>query len=70
MKKYIILTTEGHCESPEGEMVDNCQVLGRASGETEYQAVETFLKQNPWVISMDYKPENFIIARLHDTEWV
>lgn len=70
MKKYIILTTEGYCESPEGEVVENCQFLGRASGETEYQAVESFLKQNDWVISMGYKPENFIIIRIHDSESV
>lgn len=70
MKKYIILTSDGQCESPEYDEVENLQVLGRTSGATEYEAVETFLKQNDWVISMGYKPENFIIARLHDSESV
>lgn len=70
MKKYIICTEQGYCESPEGDIVENCQVLGRTSGATEYEAVETFLKQNDWVISMGYKPEDFIIIRLHDSESV
>ncbi len=48
MNKYLIYTGQGWTEDPNGERVENCQILGRAEGENEDDALDSFLKNNPW----------------------
>lgn len=50
MNEYIFYTTEGTTYPPiEGKEVDNCQLLGRASGNTLEEAKSNLLKENPWI---------------------
>ena len=40
MNEYIFYTCEGYTEPPaEGHVVENCQVLGRETGETAEEAM-------------------------------
>lgn len=50
MNQYIFFTTEGTTYSPiESKEVDNCQLLGRAYGQTSEEAKSNLLKDNPWI---------------------
>ncbi len=68
MNKYFIYTTEGYCEDPNGNEISNCQCLGRVLAVDEDEAVEFFLRDNPWVLEDGYNPDEFCIAQLHDSE--
>lgn len=68
MNKYIIYTTEGYCEGPNGNEVCNCQLLGRVMATDEDEAVKYFLRDNQWVLEYGYSPDEFCIAQLHDSE--
>ena len=51
MNNYIFFTTEGTTYPPiEGKEVDNCQLLGRAYGQTSEEAKSNLLKDNPCVL--------------------
>ena len=43
MKNYIFITKEGCCSDPEGNDIENCQVLGWGQGEN---VKEAFKKSN------------------------
>ena len=50
MNEYIFYTCAGYTEPPlEGKEVENCQVLGRATGNTPKEAKELLIKNNPWI---------------------
>lgn len=50
MNEYIFFTSEGTTYPPiEGKEVDNCQLLGRAKGNTSEEAKSNLLKDNPWI---------------------
>ena len=68
MNKYLIYTAQGWTEDPNGNEVDNCQILGRAEGYDKDEALDNFLKNNPWVENDGY--DDFMLVQLHDSEWV
>lgn len=70
MNKYIIYTTEGYCEDPNGNEIDNCQYLGRVEATNEDEAVEKFMNEHPWVRESGYTSYRMIAAQLHDGEEV
>ena len=45
MKKYIFYTTEGFTQAPDGEDIENCQLLGCASGQDKQEAMDNLLKE-------------------------
>lgn len=50
MKHYLIYTAEGFAVPPnEDEEVDNCQVLGRAEGESLSDAIDNLFRENTWI---------------------
>ena len=49
MHEYIFYTLEGFTESPTGEEVENCQVLGHAIGADAKEAKANLLENNPWI---------------------
>lgn len=50
MNEYIFFTSEGTTYPPiEGKEADNCQLLGRAKGNTSEEAKSNLLKDNPWI---------------------
>lgn len=68
MNKYILYTTEGYCEAPNGESIDNCQHLGRVMATDDNEAVEKFVNEHPWFLENGYDPGEICIAQLHDSE--
>lgn len=70
MNKYIIYSIEGFCEAPDGTTVDNCQVLGRACGKDEEEAILNLTTEHPWIEERGFEPSGMMAARLHDDERV
>lgn len=60
MAEYIFYTTEGFTQDPEGEEVENCQLIGRAFGNDENEAKNNLLKENPWLKEHSFDIEMFI----------
>ena len=49
MREFMFYTLEGYTEGPHGEEVDNCQLLGRETGENVNQAAKKLIEKNPWI---------------------
>ena len=64
MNEYIIYTTEGFTQDPNGNDIENCQVLGRAFGNNPEEAEENLLKENPWINEAGFNRSEFFIKQL------
>ncbi len=64
MKEYIIYTTEGFTQDPNGNDIENCQMLGIAKGKDKMEAKVNLIKENPWIIEAGFDPTEFIIRQL------
>lgn len=64
MKQYIIITVEGYTESPNGDQVDNCQMLGYACGESNKDAINNLFAQNTSLVNSGYIPEHCVAYEL------
>lgn len=66
MKKYIILTPEGHTTAPnEAFEVENLQVLGIVEDvRDEHEAIVKLLQENSWIIDAEYNVSEFILHEL------
>lgn len=64
MAEYIIYTTEGFTQDPNGNDIENCQMLGIAKGKDKVEAKENLIKDNPWIIEVGFAPTEFIIRQL------
>lgn len=67
MNEYLIYTLGGFCQAPNGDSIDNCQVLGRAKGKDEVEAIENLLLENPWIIDSGYERKDFMIIQILNT---
>lgn len=61
MHTYILYTSEGYCESPDGNQKDNYQVLGLEYAESRQKALEQLLADSPWIIASRYDRNMVII---------
>lgn len=69
MNEYIFYTCAGYTEPPlESKEVDNCQVLGKAKGNTPKEAKELLIKNNPWIEKCGYKIELIISEQVLSKE--
>lgn len=59
MNEYIFYTWDGYSTAPDGEVVENYQVLGFANGETAEEAKQKLLSENSWILDHGFDPENF-----------
>lgn len=64
MSEYIFYTTEGFTQAPNGNDVENCQVLGRAIGKNETEAKYNLFKENPWIEEAEFDTTNMIVKQL------
>ena len=65
MNKYIFFTTEGTTyPAIEGKEVDNCQLLGRAYGQTPEEAKSNLLKDNPWIEDSGFDSDCVIVEQV------
>lgn len=67
MKKYIFYTTEGFTQAPDGEDIENCQLLGCAYGQDKQEAMDNLLKENQWIKERGFEPRKAICAELATT---
>lgn len=66
MKKFIILTPEGHTIAPNVNYeVENLQVLGIVENvNNKDEAIIKLLKENDWIIDAEFNVTEFIIYEL------
>lgn len=64
MSEYIFYTTEGFTQDPNGNDIENCQVLGRVFGRNEDEARCNLLKENPWIEEAGFDTTDLIVKRL------
>lgn len=63
-KHYIFITTQGETTAPnEDYPIDNCQVLGRASGFDEYEALANLYEENDWIQAAGFEKSKIITIR-------
>lgn len=67
MKKYIFYTTEGFTQAPDGEDIENCQLLGCTYGQDKQEAMDNLLTENPWIKERGFEPRKAICAELATT---
>ena len=56
MAEYIFYTAEGFTQAPDGEDIENYQLLGLAYGNDKYDALQNLLKENPWIEHRGFDP--------------
>ena len=64
MAEYIFYTTEGFTQAPDGEDIENCQLLGRAYGIDKHDALSNLLNENPWIKERGFEPYEAICKEL------
>ncbi len=61
MKKYIFITPEGTTFSPNGNEVENMQVIGVVEDvSNENEAYKKLLIENEWIIDSEFNVAEFI----------
>ena len=69
MNEYIFYTTEGYTHPPnESKEVENCQVLGFATGNNAKEAKENLIRENPWIIECGFNPDTALCRRLYTAD--
>lgn len=56
MKEYIFYTAEGFTQAPDGEDIENCQLLGRVYGNDMHDALQNLLNKHPWIEQRGFDP--------------
>ena len=64
MKEFIFYTTEGFTQAPNGNDIENCQVLGIAKGKDKVEAKDNLLKENFWIVEAGFATTGFIVRQL------
>lgn len=67
MAEYIFYTTEGFTQAPDGEDIENFQLLGRANGKDRHEALGGLLRDNPWIEARGFDPCKAIYQKLTST---
>lgn len=68
MKKYIFITREGNTFSPNGNEVENMQVIGIVEDvKNEDEALKKLLIENDWIIDAEFNIADFICYQLLDS---
>ena len=65
LKKYIFITTEGTTFSPNGNEVENMQVIGIVEEvKNENEALKKLLLENDWIFDSEFNVADFICYEL------
>jgi hypothetical protein len=61
MKKFIFITNEGETIAPNGDGVENMQVIGIVENvESEDAALKKLLQENSWIYDAEFNVAEFI----------
>lgn len=64
MNEYLFYTSEGSCQAPNGDNIENCQILGEECGQSASEALEKLLLNNPWINGLGYNQAKIIVREL------
>ena len=65
MKKYIFITSEGTTFSPNGNEIENMQVIGIVEDVSdENEAYKKLLMENDWIMDAEFNVAEFICYEL------
>lgn len=60
MKKFIFITSEGETVSPNGNKINNMQVVGIVeNAENEDDALKKLLQKNSWIFAAEFNVAEF-----------
>ena len=66
MKKYIFISPEGETIAPNGNEVENMQVIGIVENVTnENEALKKLLLENEWIIDAEFNIAEFICYEIN-----
>lgn len=60
MAEYIFYTTDGFTQAPDGNDIENGQLLGCAYGNNKDDALDNLLMENPWIKKRGFDTSNII----------
>lgn len=58
MNNYIFYTDEGQTFAPNDKCINNLQILGFESGETQEEAMDNLYKNNTWMEEYGFNRKN------------
>ncbi len=65
MKKFIIVTSEGETIAPNGNNVQNMQVIGIIeNAENEDDALKKLLQKNSWIFDSEFNVAEFKVFEI------
>jgi hypothetical protein len=65
MKKFIFITTEGETIAPNGNEVENMQVIGIVENvESVDEALKKLLQENAWIFDAEFNVAEFIVYEI------
>ena len=65
MKKFIFITPEGNTTAPNGDEVENMQVIGIVEDvNSEEEAIRKLLMENDWIIDAEFNVAEFIVYQI------
>jgi hypothetical protein len=65
MKKFIFITPEGETHSPNGNEVENMQVIGIVENVgNEDEALKKLLQENTWIFDTEFNVAEFIVYQI------
>lgn len=67
MAKFIFYTKEGFTQAPDGNDIENCQLLGLAYGNDKHEALKNLINENRWIIERKYNIGDAICKELSST---
>lgn len=66
--QYVFYTTEGFTQAPDGEAIENCQILAFVEAEGVRQAWRKFKKENAWMKGRGFSLDKAVCRELVDCE--
>jgi hypothetical protein len=61
MKKFIFITNEGETTAPNGDEVENMQVIGIVENAAdEDDALKKLLQENAWIFDAEFNVADFV----------
>jgi len=69
MARYIFYTDQGLTIAPNGEDVENFQIIGFEEGISEVDAFGNLLKNNDWIIEMKFSTDNIKCKLVFETNF-
>ena len=62
--RIYILHDRRVTQDPNGNDIENCQMLGIAKGKDKLEAKNNLLKDNPWISEAGFNRSEFIVRQL------